>query len=108
LKLLSKRGWHPQPIHGQPDGVLSGASSQMLVFFASFYRILVKRGWHPQPIHGQPDAVLSGASSQKLVFFASFYRILVKSEEIVLPEIFKLRDNTPIYRFFNGQEFKHV
>jgi hypothetical protein len=38
-----KRGWHPQPIHGQPDVVLSKASSQKLVFFASFYRILVKR-----------------------------------------------------------------
>ena len=33
-------GWHPRPIHGQPDAVLSGASSpsRKLGFFASFYR----------------------------------------------------------------------
>jgi hypothetical protein len=40
------RGRRPQPIHGQSDVVLSGASSQKLVFFASFYRILVKGGIH--------------------------------------------------------------
>ena len=50
--LDSIRGWHPQPIHGQPDAVLSGTSSQ--------------RGRRPHPIHGKPDAALSGASSQKL------------------------------------------
>ncbi|MGD2091429.1 MAG: hypothetical protein PVH61_34975 [Candidatus Aminicenantes bacterium] len=41
---LSKRGRRPQPLHGQPDAVLSGASSQKFVFFASFYRILIKIG----------------------------------------------------------------
>jgi hypothetical protein len=40
--ILIKRGWHPQPIHGQPDGVLPGASSQKRVFFAGFYSILIK------------------------------------------------------------------
>jgi tetratricopeptide (TPR) repeat protein len=43
LLRLAKSGWHPHPIHGQPDGVLSEASSQMLVFFTSFYRILIKK-----------------------------------------------------------------
>jgi ribosomal-protein-alanine N-acetyltransferase len=28
LCIFLKRGWHPQPIHGQPDAVLSEASSQ--------------------------------------------------------------------------------
>jgi HAE1 family hydrophobic/amphiphilic exporter-1 len=37
------RGWHPRPIHGQPDAVLSEASSQKFGFFASFYRRLVKK-----------------------------------------------------------------
>ena len=40
---FSKRGWHPQPIHGQSDVVLSGASSQKFVFLANFYKVLVKR-----------------------------------------------------------------
>jgi len=40
---LPKRGWHPRPIHGQPDAVLSEASSQKFGFFASFYRRLVKK-----------------------------------------------------------------
>ena len=48
-QLYPKSGWHPHPIHGQTDAVLSEASSQKLVFFASFYRILVKRVRHPQP-----------------------------------------------------------
>ena len=34
-------GWHPQPIHSQPDVVLSEASSQKFVFFASFYKIFM-------------------------------------------------------------------
>ena len=37
------RGWHPRPIHGQPDAILSEASSQKFGFFASFYRRLVKK-----------------------------------------------------------------
>jgi formylglycine-generating enzyme required for sulfatase activity/energy-coupling factor transporter ATP-binding protein EcfA2 len=40
--IFPKRGWHPQPIHGQPDAVLSGASSQKPGSSASFYRIIVK------------------------------------------------------------------
>jgi hypothetical protein len=38
-------GRRPQPLHGQPDAVLSGATSQKLVFFASFYKILIKGGF---------------------------------------------------------------
>lgn len=40
---LAKRGWRPQPIHGQPDDVLPGASSQKFVFFACSFKILIKR-----------------------------------------------------------------
>jgi hypothetical protein len=43
VKNSSKSGWHPHPIHGQPDAVLSEAASQKLVFFASFFKILTKR-----------------------------------------------------------------
>ena len=50
--VFQKGGWHPQPIHGQPDVVLSEASSQKLVFFASFYKILIKV-WTPA---GPPEA----------------------------------------------------
>jgi signal transduction histidine kinase/DNA-binding response OmpR family regulator len=47
IEPFPKSGWHPHPIHGQTDAVLSGASSQNLVFFASFYKILVKRQNNP-------------------------------------------------------------
>jgi hypothetical protein len=41
--VFSKRGWHPQPIHGQPDAVLSGASSQKFAEKTMFQKVLVKR-----------------------------------------------------------------
>ncbi|MGD2088724.1 MAG: radical SAM protein [Candidatus Aminicenantes bacterium] len=84
----SKGGWHPQSIHGQPDAVLSEASSQKGVgdpnlftvsrmpFFRGF---ISKWGRNPQPIHGQPDAVLSGASSQKCAEKRGFHKGLVES-----------------------------
>ena len=59
---MQKGGWHPQPIHGQSDAVLSEASSQKLVFFASFYRILIKRV-------SKPSIFLT---SQLLIFLTSF------------------------------------
>ena len=80
-------GRRPHPIHGQPDVVLSGASSQKPGFFASFYRILTQRGRRPHPIHGQSDAVLSGASSQKLfykIFFLFFTFLMSLSKESFL------------------------
>jgi hypothetical protein len=36
-------GWHPHPIPGQPDAVLSGASSQKLVFLQALYSIINKK-----------------------------------------------------------------
>ena len=39
---FSKRGWHPQPIHGQPDVVLSEASSQKFAEKTRFQELLVK------------------------------------------------------------------
>jgi hypothetical protein len=71
-------GRRPHPIHGQPDAVLSGASSQKFAENTNFHKVLAKRGWHPQPIHGQPDAVLSGASSQKLAENTNFQKVLAK------------------------------
>ncbi|MGD2086515.1 MAG: hypothetical protein PVH61_10060 [Candidatus Aminicenantes bacterium] len=71
-------GRRPHPIHGQPDAVLSGASSQKFAENTNFHKVLAKRGWHPQPIHGQPDAVLSGASSQKLAENTNFHKVLAK------------------------------
>ena len=41
-KIFAKRGWHPQPIHGQPDAVLSGASSQKFAEKTKFHKVLVK------------------------------------------------------------------
>jgi signal transduction histidine kinase/ligand-binding sensor domain-containing protein/CheY-like chemotaxis protein len=41
--VFSKRGWRPQPIHGQPDGVLSGASSQKFAEKTKFQKVLIKR-----------------------------------------------------------------
>jgi len=41
----SKWGWHSQPIHGQPDAVLSGASSQRFDEITRFHKGLVKN--HP-------------------------------------------------------------
>jgi radical SAM superfamily enzyme YgiQ (UPF0313 family) len=38
----SKWGWHPQPIHGQPDAFLSGASSQRFNEITRFQKGLVK------------------------------------------------------------------
>jgi len=102
----SKWGWHPQPIHGQPDAVLSGASPQKGVgdpnlftvsrmpFFRGF---ISKWGRHPQPIHGQPDAVLSEASSQRPDEKTKFHKGLVKSYSSVrffpeeyLPKLFAM------------------
>jgi hypothetical protein len=38
----SKWGWHPQPIHGQPDVFLSGVSSQKFAEKIKFHKVLVK------------------------------------------------------------------
>jgi hypothetical protein len=39
---FSKRGRHPQPIHGQPDVVLSGTSSQKFAEKIKFHKVLLK------------------------------------------------------------------
>jgi putative ABC transport system permease protein len=39
---LYSRGWHPQPIHGQPEVFLSGASSQKSGEKTNFQKVLVK------------------------------------------------------------------
>jgi hypothetical protein len=39
---FSKRGWHPQPIHGQPDAVLFGTSSQKFADKIKFHQVLLK------------------------------------------------------------------
>ncbi len=39
---FSKRGRHPQPIHGQPDVVLPGASSQKFAEKIKFHKVLLK------------------------------------------------------------------
>jgi hypothetical protein len=41
---ILKRGWHPQPLHGQSNAVLSGASSQKLVFFCKLLKDISKKG----------------------------------------------------------------
>jgi hypothetical protein len=38
-----KRGWHSQPIHGQPDVALSEASSQKFAEKTKFHKVLVKK-----------------------------------------------------------------
>jgi cold shock CspA family protein len=68
-------GWHPQPIHGQPDAVLSGASSQKFAEKTKLHKVSIKEGWHPQPIHGQPDAVLSRAASQKFAEKTNLHKV---------------------------------
>ncbi|MFC2141029.1 hypothetical protein ACFLQP_01895 [Acidobacteriota bacterium] len=40
---LANRGWHPRPIHGQPDAALSGTSSQKFAEKTKFHKVLVKR-----------------------------------------------------------------
>jgi len=42
IGIFTKGGRRPQPIHGQPDAVLSGTISKKIVFFAFFYRVLIK------------------------------------------------------------------
>jgi tetratricopeptide (TPR) repeat protein len=80
--VFAKRGRRPQPIHGQPDAVLSEASSQKFAEKTKFHKVLVKRGRRPQPIHGQPDVFLSGASSQKFAEKTKFQKVLVKNSEL--------------------------
>jgi signal transduction histidine kinase/ligand-binding sensor domain-containing protein/DNA-binding response OmpR family regulator len=41
--VYTQRGWHPQPIHGQPDAVLSEASSQKFAEKTKLQEVLVKR-----------------------------------------------------------------
>ncbi len=51
--IYTKRGWHPQPIHGQPDVFLLGASSQKFAEKTKFQEVLVKRE-SATPIHSKP------------------------------------------------------
>jgi hypothetical protein len=60
--LSFKRGWHPQPIHGQPDAVLSGTSSQKLIFFASFYKILIKKEQGRETVHMGGLSTIEGSA----------------------------------------------
>ena len=43
LCIFLKRGWHPQPIHGQPDAVLSETSSQKFDEKKKLRKVLVKK-----------------------------------------------------------------
>jgi hypothetical protein len=43
--VFTKRGRRPQPLHGQPDAVLSGASSQKLVFFCKLLQDISKKSF---------------------------------------------------------------
>jgi ABC-2 type transport system permease protein len=80
---MPKRGWHPQPIHGQPDAVLSGASSQKLVFFASFSRILIKRVNNIN--RGIPSGCFLKESDKTLgVYIYEFHHPLEPGEKLVL------------------------
>jgi hypothetical protein len=45
---FSKGGWHPQPIHGQPDAVLSGRHLKSL-FFCKLLQDINKRGTESPP-----------------------------------------------------------
>jgi hypothetical protein len=70
-------GWHPQPIHGQPDVVLSRTSSQKPGFFACFYRLLVKG--IPLLVKDKRDTVIKGLVvtgiilfSRKLIYYVRF------------------------------------
>jgi hypothetical protein len=47
LFYYQKGGWHPRPIHGQPNAVLSGTSSQKFAKKTKFHKVLVKRGVFP-------------------------------------------------------------
>jgi hypothetical protein len=42
-RFLQKGGRRPQPIHGQPDAVLSEASSQKFAEKTKFHKVLVKK-----------------------------------------------------------------
>jgi hypothetical protein len=41
--MSKKSGWHPHPIHGQPDAVLSGRHLKSLFFCKFFYNMSKKR-----------------------------------------------------------------
>jgi hypothetical protein len=101
------RGWHPQPIHGQPDVVLSRTSSQKFGFFACFYRILVKG--IPLLMKVNRDTVIKGLAAagfilftRKLIYYLPFDGVIQTKFSILEVEekaqIFLL---TPIF-FFVG------
>ena len=46
LQLIKERGRRPQPIHGQPDAVLSGTSSQKFDEKRGFHKVIVKSVVH--------------------------------------------------------------
>jgi signal transduction histidine kinase/DNA-binding response OmpR family regulator len=48
-KVFSKGGWHPQPIHGQTDAVLSEASSQKFAGKAKYQELLEKNDESASP-----------------------------------------------------------
>jgi glycosyltransferase involved in cell wall biosynthesis len=87
MLILSKRGRRPQPIHGQPDVVLSEVSSQKYAEKTKFQKVLVKRG-SATPTHSRSDRCRSfGASSQKFAEKTKLQKVLVKKQAVDIIEI---------------------
>jgi hypothetical protein len=68
----SKKGWHPQPTHGQPDVVLSEASSQKFAEKTKFHKVLVKRE-AASPTDDDPG------KGKKISFFTSYLMVTVRN-----------------------------
>ncbi|MGD2090460.1 MAG: hypothetical protein PVH61_30085 [Candidatus Aminicenantes bacterium] len=75
------RGWHPQPIHGQPDAVLSEASSQKSAQKTKFHKVLLKI--IPFLMDLPRDTVIKGLAitgailfTRKLVFYLPYTGII--------------------------------
>jgi radical SAM superfamily enzyme YgiQ (UPF0313 family) len=92
----SKWGWHPQPIHGQPDAVLSGASSQKGVgdpnlFTVSrmpFFRGFISKWGSATPTHSRSAGCRSfDSSSQKFTESYSSMRFFPGGQ---LPKLFQM------------------
>jgi competence protein ComEC len=103
----AKRGWHPQPIHGQPDAVLSETSSQKFAEKTKFHKVLVKMA----PAARGSFTIFASSSSarqkkfQKIIFSSILLLLIVF---VSVPLFFYSPGNLEVFFLDVGQGDSHL